>query len=59
MIVFCGVNFMAETASIISPEKKVLLPDNRANCQMADMISLEELKEAKKEHPDSEVVLYV
>lgn len=59
MIVFCGVNFMAETAAIISPDKKVLLPDNRANCQMADMISLEELKEAKKEHPDCEVVLYV
>ena len=59
MIIFCGVNFMAETAAIISPDKKVLLPDNRANCQMADMISLEELKAAKKEHPDSEVVLYV
>ena len=40
MIIFCGVNFMAETAAIISPNKKVLLPDNRANCQMADMISL-------------------
>lgn len=59
IIVFCGVNFMAETASIISPDKKVLLPDNRANCQMADMISLDELKEAKRKHPDSEVVLYV
>lgn len=59
MIIFCGVNFMAETAAILNPDKKVLLPDNRANCQMADMISLEELKEAKKQHPDSEVVLYV
>ncbi|OED29669.1 quinolinate synthase NadA [Methanosphaera sp. WGK6] len=59
MIIFCGVNFMAETAAIINPDKKVLLPDNRANCQMADMISLEELKSAKKEHPDCEVVLYV
>lgn len=59
MIIFCGVNFMAETAAILNPDKKVLLPDNRANCQMADMISLEELKEAKKEHPNSEVVLYV
>ena len=47
VIVFCGVNFMAETAAIISPDKKVLLPDNRANCQMADMISLEELKSAE------------
>lgn len=59
IIVFCGVNFMAETASIINPDKKVLLPDNRANCQMADMVSLDELKKAKAEHPDCEVVLYV
>ncbi|MBQ6443715.1 MAG: quinolinate synthase NadA [Methanosphaera sp.] len=59
IIVFCGVNFMAETAAIISPEKKVLLPDNRANCQMADMVSLEELKQKKSENPDSPVVLYV
>ena len=59
IIVFCGVNFMAETASIISPDKKVLLPDNRANCQMADMVSLDELKKAKAEHPDCEVVSYV
>lgn len=59
IIVFCGVNFMAETASIISPDKKVLLPDNRAKCQMADMVSLDELKKAKAEHPDCEVVLYV
>lgn len=59
IIVFCGVNFMAETAAIISPDKKVLLPDNRANCQMADMVSLDELKQAKKEHPGTPVVLYV
>ena len=59
MIIFCGVNFMAETAAILNPDKKVLLPDNRANCQMADMISLDELIQAKKEHPNSEVVLYV
>ena len=59
MIIFCGVNFMAETAAILNPDKKVLLPDNRANCQMADMISLEELQKAKRQHPDSEVVLYV
>ncbi|MBR3213535.1 MAG: quinolinate synthase NadA [Methanosphaera sp.] len=59
IIVFCGVNFMAETAAIISPDKKVLLPDNRANCKMADMVSLEELKQKKSENPDSPVVLYV
>ena len=39
MIKFCGVNFMAESASILNPDQKVLLPDNRAHCQMADMIS--------------------
>lgn len=50
---------MAETAAIISPDKKVLLPDNRANCQMADMVSLEELKQTKADNPDLEVVLYV
>jgi len=59
IIVFCGVNFMAETAAIISPEKKVLLPDNRANCQMADMVLLDELIQKKKENPDTPVVLYV
>lgn len=59
IIVFCGVNFMAETAAIISPDKKVLLPDNRANCQMADMVSLDELKKAKEENPEYPVVLYV
>lgn len=59
IIVFCGVNFMAETAAIISPEKKVLLPDNRANCQMADMVSLDELVQKKKENPGTPVVLYV
>ena len=59
VIVFCGVNFMAETAAIISPDKKVLLPDNRANCQMADMVSLDELKQKKSENPNTPVVLYV
>lgn len=59
IIVFCGVNFMAETAAIICPDKKVLLPDNRANCQMADMVKLDELKAAKEDHPDCDVVLYV
>ncbi|MCD7781098.1 MAG: quinolinate synthase NadA [Methanosphaera sp.] len=59
MIVFCGVNFMAETAAIICPDKKVIIPDNRANCQMADMVSLDELKKAKSENPGVPTVLYV
>ncbi len=59
IIVFCGVYFMAETAAIITPDKKVLIPDKRASCQMADMVSLEALKKAKEEHPDNDVVLYV
>ncbi len=59
ILVFCGVTFMAETAAIITPEKKILLPDDRASCQMADMVSLDELKKAKEEQPDSPVVLYV
>ncbi len=59
IIVFCGVNFMAETAAILNPNKKVLIPDNRANCQMADMVSLDELLETKKQNPGVPVVLYV
>ena len=59
VIVFCGVHFMAETAKIISPDKKVLLPDENAGCPMADMISKKELSELKKQHPDAVVVCYV
>lgn len=59
LIVFCGVNFMAETAAIICPDKKVLLPDMRAGCQMADMITLDELKDTKAKNPGLPVVLYV
>ncbi len=59
VIVFCGVDFMAETAAIISPEKTVLLPAPDAGCPMADMISAEELKIAKLRHPDAAVVCYV
>ena len=59
VIVFCGVQFMAETASILSPEKTVLLPDKSAGCPMADMINAEQLCKLKQEHPDALVVCYV
>ncbi len=58
-IVFCGVLFMAETAAILSPEKTVLLPDKHAGCPMADMITAEQLRQLKQQHPDALVVCYV
>ncbi|PKL47518.1 MAG: quinolinate synthase [Planctomycetes bacterium HGW-Planctomycetes-1] len=59
VIVFCGVLFMAETASILSPQKTVLLPDKNAGCPMADMITAAQLEELKQKYPDSLVVCYV
>jgi quinolinate synthase len=59
VIVFCGVHFMAETAAILSPQKTVLLPDPRAGCPMADMISAEELRNWKTRYPGRKVVCYV
>jgi len=59
VIVFCGVQFMAETAAILSPEKTVLLPDKFAGCPLADMITAEQLSELKQQHPDALVVCYV
>ena len=59
VIVFCGVDFMAETAAIISPEKMVLLPARDACCPMADMITADELKLVKSRYPDAAVVCYV
>ncbi len=59
VIVFCGVDFMAETAAIISPEKMVLLPDRDAGCPMADMITADELKLVKSRYPEAAVVCYV
>ena len=58
-IVFCGVHFMAETAKILSPEKTVLIPDQRAGCSLADSITAEELQAWKDEHPGAVVVSYV
>jgi quinolinate synthase len=59
VIVFCGVHFMAETASILCPDKTVILPDSQSGCPMADMITAESLREMKKEHPAAKVVCYV
>ena len=59
VIVFCGVQFMAETASILCPEKVVLLPDINAGCLLADMLTAERLRAKKKEHPQAVVVCYV
>ena len=59
VIVFCGVHFMAETASILCPDKIVLLPDINAGCPMADMVTAERLKERKREFPSAAVVCYI
>ena len=59
VIVFCGVHFMAETASILCPDKVVLLPDMNAGCPMADMVNAERLKERKRELPNATVVCYI
>ena len=58
-IVFCGVHFMAETAKILSPDKTVLIPDQRAGCSLADSITADDLRAWKDEHPDAVVVSYV
>jgi quinolinate synthase len=59
VIVFCGVHFMAETAKILSPDKKVLLPDFASGCPMADMITADELRKLKAQHPQAAVLCYV
>ena len=59
VIVFCGVHFMAETASLLCPDKIVLLPDEHAGCPMADMVSVEDLRKKKSESPDAAVVCYI
>src|SRR5881227_3800698 len=58
-IAFCGVHFMAETASILSPEKTVLLPDLGAGCSLADSITADQLRAWKAQHPGAVVVMYV
>src|ERR671933_904870 len=58
-IAFCGVHFMAETASILSPDKTVLLPDLEAGCSLADSITADQLRAWKAQHPGAVVVMYV
>jgi quinolinate synthase len=59
VIAFCGVHFMAETASVLSPEKTVLIPDPDAGCSLSDSITAEQLRAWKSEHPGAVVVMYV
>ncbi|MFQ5815622.1 MAG: quinolinate synthase NadA [Candidatus Hydrothermarchaeaceae archaeon] len=58
-ILFCGVDFMAESAAMLNPDKTVVVPTYRAKCPMAAMLPADELREAKEEHPDAAVVLYI
>ena len=58
-ILFCGVHFMAETSAIISPDKRVLIPDLEAGCSLSDSITVDQLRKWKKEHPDAISVGYV
>ena len=58
-ILFCGVHFMAETAAIISPSKRVLIPDLEAGCSLSDSITVDQLRKWKKDHPDAMTVGYV
>ena len=59
LIVFCGVRFMAETAKILSPESRVILPNSTAGCPMADMAQVDAVRQYRKEHPGEVLVAYV
>jgi len=59
VIIFCGVDFMAETSAILSPEKKVVLPAGEASCPMAHMITAEQVRDARDLYPEADVVCYV
>jgi len=58
-IIFCGVDFMAESAKILNPEKNVIIPDIHARCPMANMVDINELKEIQQKNPDAETVSYI
>src|SRR5574344_330938 len=59
IIIFAGVSFMAQTAKIISPDKKVILPDLKAGCEMADTINLKQLRDFKAKYPNIPTVCYI
>lgn len=59
VIVFCGVHFMAESTKILSPHKKVLLPEIDAGCPLADMVTAEDIENLKKKYPDYSIVCYI
>ncbi|HTG70814.1 MAG TPA: quinolinate synthase NadA [Candidatus Udaeobacter sp.] len=59
VIVFCGVHFMGESAKILAPNKTVIIPDERAGCPMADMVSVDGLRKLKAQHPNATVVTYI
>lgn len=59
VIVFCGVHFMAESAKILSPQKTVLLPEKDAGCPMADMVTADDVRRLKSQHPGAVVVCYI
>ena len=59
LIIFCGVKFMAESAKILSPNKKVLIPSNSTTCPMADMALVNRLEDLKDKHPNAKVVSYI
>jgi len=59
IVVFCGVDFMAETAAILNPDKKILIPDTQAKCPMAYMLNAKDVKKFKKMYPDTAAVLYI
>ncbi len=59
LVVFCGVGFMAESAKLLNPDKKVIVPDPTADCPMAHMASVERIRELRKEYPDLAVVCYI
>lgn len=59
IIIFCGVHFMAESAAILNPNKKIIVPTLDAGCAMADMVSVEKIEQLKKKYPDAAIVTYV